>query len=74
MGSDAYPVDRCLLDPEPFAPVVVDGEVVAASVDLDAALALGLADGQWWTAWSDGISCDRVTVSFVLGDAAEVAP
>jgi hypothetical protein len=33
---------------------------------------LGLADGVWWTAWSDGISCARVVAVFTIG--GEVAP
>jgi hypothetical protein len=37
---------------------------VAISVDRAAVDALGLAEGTWWTAWSDGISCERVVASF----------
>lgn len=54
----------CLLDPTPFTPTDVDGEVVAISVDADVLAALALPPGPWWTAWSDGVTCERVVAMF----------
>lgn len=60
------PMDRCTLEASPFAPVFADGEVIAVTVDPTAAAALGFAPGTWWTAWSDGISCERVVATFTV--------
>ncbi len=68
------PADRCVADPAPFTVTLLDGEVVSLTVDLAIAASLGLADGTWWTAWSDGVSCARVTTSFELGEPGEVTP
>lgn len=65
--------DRCVADPGPFSVTFLDGEAVAISVDRAAVDALGLAEGTWWTAWSDGISCERVVASFE-GTAPGVTP
>ncbi len=54
----------CVLDPAPFVATFVEDQVVAISVDADAVAALGLLPGSWWTAWSDGASCDRVVATF----------
>jgi hypothetical protein len=53
-----------VLDPAPFVATFVEDQVVAISVDADAVAALGLLPGSWWTAWSDGASCDRVVATF----------
>lgn len=58
--------DLCTLESTPFVPTFADGEVVGVAVDLEAALALGFAPGTWWTAFSDGISCERVVASFTI--------
>jgi len=69
-GLDA---SRCLTDPSPFTPTVLDGEVVSVTVDEATVSALGLAPGAWWAAWSDGVSCERVVATFVVAEP-EVTP
>jgi hypothetical protein len=56
----------CVTDPTPFAVTLLDGEAVAISVDDEAVAALGLAPGDYWTAWSDGITCDRIVARFAV--------
>ena len=65
------PADRCTLETAPFEPIFADGEVIGVTVDQGAAEALGFAAGTWWTAWSDGISCERVVATFTI---EEVTP
>lgn len=63
--------DRCTLEASPFAPIFADGEVIGVTVDQAAAEALGFTAGTWWTAWSDGIQCERVVATFTI---EEVTP
>lgn len=62
----------CLTDPSPFRPTWMEEEVVSVTVDEAAIAALGLSPGTWWTAWSDGVSCERAVAMFVVAD--EVTP
>lgn len=50
----------------------MEEEVVSVTVDEAAIAALGLSPGTWWTAWSDGVSCERAVATFVVAD--EVTP
>ncbi len=68
--DDGLDPARCVGDPTPFHPTLLDDVAVAISVDLDAVEALGLAPGPWWTAWSDGVSCERVVATFQVQDPA----
>lgn len=68
--DDGLTPDRCVADPAPFSVTFLDGEAVAISVDRAAVDALGLGDGTWWTAWSDGVSCERVVATFEGTDPA----
>jgi hypothetical protein len=69
---DGLDAARCTTDPAPFVPTLVENEVVAISVDPLAIPGLGLAAGDWWTAWNDGVSCTRTVAWFTVD--AEVAP
>ncbi len=64
--DDGFDPARCVDVPDPFTATLVDGEAVAIAVDDDLVAALGLAEGAWWTAWSDGASCARVVASFTV--------
>ncbi len=58
--------DWCTLDPAPFSPIFADGEVIGVTVDQAVVGGMGLPPGTWWTAWSDGISCERVVATFTI--------
>jgi hypothetical protein len=64
--AEALDPARCVPDPLPFTATELEGEVVAISVDDGAVAALALAPGEYWTAFGDGISCDRLVVTFTV--------
>ena len=65
--DDRLDAALCIDEALAFKPTYLDDEVVAIDIDDAAVRSLGLAPGEYWAAYNDGKSCDRVVAHFRIG-------